>query len=149
CDWSPPCTDCRRRRGAPWRAGCGSWRRRWASTSSRRHCFLKSRHHERNRRRGTSVTDHHVADAATTEGLPVAPALAPTLEPIRAPLQLALVTPRVLLISGTAVVTGVAAGLVAQGLTRLIALITNLSFYGTVTVEALSPADNHLGVFVI
>ena len=71
-----------------------------------------------------------VADAATTEGLPVAPSLGPVLESIDAPRQVTLVDARVLLISGIAVAIGLAAGVAAQALTRLIVLITNLAFFG-------------------
>lgn len=96
------------------------------------------------------MNDHpDVADAATTEGLPVAPALAPALEAIRAPRQQALVSPRVLLVSGIAMLVGLAAGGAAQILTRLIGLITNLAFYGRVSTQFVSPAGNHLGLLVL
>jgi CIC family chloride channel protein len=96
------------------------------------------------------MADHSdVADAATTEGLPVAPSLGPALDAISAPRQPALVSPRVLLICMIAIAVGLAAGGAAQVLTRLIALITNLSFYGRVSLVPVSPADNHLGLFVL
>jgi len=46
------------------------------------------------------------------------------------------------------VVAGVA-GLVAQALTRLIGLVTNLAFYGRVSTVFASPAANRLGPFAI
>ena len=96
------------------------------------------------------MADHDgVADAAVTEGLPVAPSLGPTLESLRVPTRLTLVTPRVLLISSVAILVGIASGLVAQGLTRLIGLITNLSFYGRPAFDFVSPAGNHLGLAVV
>src|SRR3954468_7183764 len=48
-----------------------------------------------------------------------------------------------------AVLVAVAAGFVAQGLTRLIGLVTNLAFYGRFSTDFSSPADNHLGGWVI
>jgi len=71
------------------------------------------------------------------------------LETIHAPGQLALVTPRVLTISAAAVLTGLASGVIAQGLSRLIGLITNLCFYGQLSTSFVSPADNHLGILVV
>jgi CIC family chloride channel protein len=48
-----------------------------------------------------------------------------------------------------AILLGVLSGLVAQVLTRLIGLVTNLSFYGRISTAFISPAGNHLGIFVI
>ena len=48
-----------------------------------------------------------------------------------------------------AIVLGVLAGFVAPILTHLIGLVTNLSFYGTVSTAFNSPAGNHLGLLVI
>jgi H+/Cl- antiporter ClcA len=44
---------------------------------------------------------------------------------------------------------GVAAGFVAPALTALIGLVTNLSFYGRISTAFVSPAGNHLGLWVI
>ncbi|MGZ3700105.1 MAG: chloride channel protein, partial [Bdellovibrionota bacterium] len=41
------------------------------------------------------------------------------------------------------------AGVIALGLTHLIGLITNLSFYGRLSSDFVSPADHHLGILVI
>lgn len=48
-----------------------------------------------------------------------------------------------------AILLGVLSGLVAQVLTRLIGLVTNLSFYGRVSTEFVSPAGNKLGILVV
>ena len=56
---------------------------------------------------------------------------------------------RVVFITIIAVAIGLTAGLVAQILLRLIGLITNLSFYGRLTPQFVSPVGNHLGLFVI
>ncbi|MEP7365307.1 MAG: chloride channel protein [Acidobacteriota bacterium] len=50
---------------------------------------------------------------------------------------------------GLAVPIAVAAGLVAQGLTRLIGLVTNLAFYGRWSTAFISPARHALGLWVI
>ncbi|HYX68883.1 MAG TPA: chloride channel protein [Terriglobales bacterium] len=90
-----------------------------------------------------------VARASTTNGLPMDAALAPTLEQARAPRQATVVNLRVVFISLVSVAVAAAAGLVAQALTRLIGLITNLSFYGHFSFEFTSPAYNHLGLWVM
>src|SRR5207253_6147300 len=52
-------------------------------------------------------------------------------------------------ISGVAVGLGAAAGVIAFGLTRLIGVLTNLSFYGRLSTRSVSPADHHLGALVV
>src|SRR5436305_4529894 len=90
-----------------------------------------------------------VVKGATTDALPVAPSLAPTLEAARVPPERSLVDLRVVFISFLAVVVAAAAGVVAQALTRLIGMVTNLSFYGRFSTDFSSPADNHLGAWVV
>jgi H+/Cl- antiporter ClcA len=90
-----------------------------------------------------------VITGATTDALPVAPSLAPTLEAARVPPERSLVDMRVVFISFLSVIVAAAAGLVAQALTRLIGLVTNLSFYGRFSTDFSSPADNHLGAWVM
>src|SRR5436309_2591247 len=90
-----------------------------------------------------------VIKGATTDALPVAPSLAPTLEAARVPAERSLVDARVVLISALAVLVAVAAGFVAQALTRLIGLVTNVAFYGRFAAQFTSPADNHLGAWVM
>jgi len=63
--------------------------------------------------------------------------------------QLPIVNSRVVFISFISILIAGGAGLVAQALTRLIGLITNVSFYGRVSAEFSSPAYNHLGLWVI
>jgi len=86
---------------------------------------------------------------ATTEALPVAPSLAPTLESARVPTERSLVDLRVVLVSFLAVLVAAGAGIVARALTALIGLVTNISFYGRWSTDFSSPADNHLGAWVI
>jgi chloride channel protein, CIC family len=87
--------------------------------------------------------------AAPRGGLPVAPSLGPTLEAMHVPAQPPLVDARVVLMCGLSIVLAAAAGLVAQILTRLIGLITNVCFHGVVSTSFASPAGNRLGGWVI
>jgi CIC family chloride channel protein len=88
-------------------------------------------------------------EASTTEGLPIAPSLAPTLEAAHAPVRVATIDRRVLVLCGLSIAVAFAAGLVARILTGLIGLVTNLSFYGRLDTSFVSPADNKLGLLVI
>ncbi|MBS0431623.1 MAG: chloride channel protein [Proteobacteria bacterium] len=65
------------------------------------------------------------------------------------PRKSTLVDRRVLLITALAVLIAFAAALIAQLLTALIGLVTNLAFYGRVSAAFSSPAGNHLGAWVI
>ena len=95
------------------------------------------------------MIDHEIARASTTAGLPVAPTLGPTLAAANVPQRIQLVDARVVLISALAVLVAVAATLIARGLTALIGLVTNVAFYGRVSTAFVSPADHHLGLWVI
>jgi len=89
------------------------------------------------------------ADAGAGDGLAVAPSMAPALASVRAPRVHPRVDRRTVWICGVAVAVAIAAGFVADVLTRLIGLITNLAFYGRVEARFVSPADNHLGPWVV
>ena len=90
-----------------------------------------------------------LAEATTTPGLSVDASLAPALAAARAPVQTPIVNRRVVFISLVSIVIAAGAGLVAQALTHLIGLITNISFYGRLSTAFTSPAYNHLGLWVI
>ncbi|MDE2000155.1 MAG: hypothetical protein KGI52_14650, partial [Burkholderiales bacterium] len=81
--------------------------------------------------------------------IPVAPSLTSTQEGTHMPTRATLVDRRVLWVSFHAVWLAVVAAFVAQGLTWLIGLITNLSFYGRWSSEFVSPAHHQLGLWVI
>ena len=85
-----------------------------------------------------------LSTAATHDALPVAPSL-----DLAVPRRQRLVASRLLFVTGVAIVVGLLAGLVAQVLTALIGLVTNLAFYGRVSFAMVSPADNALGLLVI
>ena len=95
------------------------------------------------------MSKSEVVAGRTTEGLPVAPSLGPALLETRVPRQQSLVDGRVVYLCALSVLLAVAAGGVAQVLTRLIALVTNLSFYGRLTAASVSPAGHQLGAWVI
>jgi len=90
-----------------------------------------------------------IAGGQTTEGLPVAPSLGPALFDARVPPERALVDRRVVFICGLSVLIAGVAGVVAQALTRLIGLVTNLAFYGKLSTVFSSPAANRLGPLVM
>lgn len=95
------------------------------------------------------MADHKIAQSSSTEGLPVAPSMGPTLSGAATGRRSTLVEARNIVISGLAVAIGLAAALLAQLLIRLIGLITNLSFYGRASLSLASPAGNHLGLLVV
>ena len=95
-------------------------------------------------------SDHaQLRDEASTDALPLAPALGASLDAARMPRRSTLVEPRVLLVCAVAVVLGVCAALIAQLLVDLISLVTNLAFYGRLSAENVSPAGHRLGAWVI
>jgi H+/Cl- antiporter ClcA len=88
-------------------------------------------------------------EGATTDALPVAPSLAPALAAAHVGPHRPLVDRRVILLCALALLLALAAGVIAQLLTRLIGLFTNLFFYGRVATDFVSPAGHHLGPLVI
>jgi H+/Cl- antiporter ClcA/CBS domain-containing protein len=79
----------------------------------------------------------------------VAPSLGPALASVRAPREAPVVDRRTVWISGVAILVAICAGFIADVLTRLIGLITNLAFYGRFEARFTSPAANHLGLAVV
>ncbi len=92
---------------------------------------------------------HEVEEASTTEGLPVAPSLGPTLARADLASHAALVSGRDVALTGLAVLLALSAGLIAQLLTRMIGLVTNLAFFGRVATDFVSPAGNRLGAWAV
>ena len=86
---------------------------------------------------------------ATTNALPIAPSMGPAIEATRVTYLTDNLTPRVLVVSGLAVLIAMAAGVIAQALTALIGLVTNLAFYGRFSTSFASPAGHHLGLAVV
>jgi len=98
---------------------------------------------------GSTIPERGIAGSSSTEGLPVAPSMGAALQSLVTPQIPTTVSTRVVFLSLVAIVIGLAAGVIAQILLALIGLITNLCFYGRLTIQFLSPAANHLGLFVM
>lgn len=96
-----------------------------------------------------SAPAHDVGAATGTLGLPVAPSLFPTLQAAHVSQRSKPVDGRVVFISALAIALGLLAGLLAQALTALIALATNLAFFGRLSLAPSSPAAHHLGWFAV
>jgi H+/Cl- antiporter ClcA len=95
------------------------------------------------------MTEHEARRSSTTVGLPVDASLGPALDSVSAPHRPPLADTRVVFVSAVAIGIGIAAGLLADLLTALIGLITNVAFYGRLSVAFVSPAENRLGIFVV
>ncbi|HEX5470772.1 MAG TPA: chloride channel protein [Lacipirellulaceae bacterium] len=97
------------------------------------------------------MNDHEIAMSATTEGLTISPSLDLVLEQAQVPAESFSVNWRTVYISGLAIILGVASAFIAEFMLKLIALITNVSFYGHFTIANNPPAGAvpHLGWFVV
>ena len=95
------------------------------------------------------MSQSDIERGATTEGVPVAPSLAPSLENSRVPVERALIDRSVLIVCAWSIGLALITGFVAQALMAIIALVTNISFYGRVSTAFVSPAGNHLGWIVL
>jgi CIC family chloride channel protein len=93
--------------------------------------------------------DHDVKKSSSTEGLPISSSMGPVLESAHIHKHVPLVDRRVALIAVVCMGLGIVATFIALALTRLIGFVTNLSFYGKISTDFTSPADNHLGAWVI
>jgi H+/Cl- antiporter ClcA len=56
---------------------------------------------------------------------------------------------RVLFITGLALINAIIVGVIAKLLVMLINLVTHISFYGTLSMEEVSPAHHQLGYWVV
>jgi H+/Cl- antiporter ClcA len=95
------------------------------------------------------MPEKEIEKASTTNGLPIAPSLGPSLSLAKTPTRSTLLDRRSLLICLFSILLAGAAALIARWLMDLIGLVTNVSFYGTVSTKMSSPAGNHLGLWVI
>jgi H+/Cl- antiporter ClcA/predicted transcriptional regulator len=87
--------------------------------------------------------------AATSEGIPIAPALGPEIENARLPVERASIDRRVIIICALAITLAIVTGLVAQLLVAIIAVVTNVAFYGRFSTQFVSPAHHQLGWLVL
>jgi len=81
--------------------------------------------------------------------LPVAPSLAPTLAAAHVPRETSVVGPRVILISALSIGVAFVAGIVARVLVSMIAFVTNVAFFGRISLRTVAPAEHRLGWLVI
>ncbi len=86
------------------------------------------------------MPDHRPAHSATTEGITISPGVDFVAQSAHVPPQYSVLDRRVLQICGLAIVLGVGAGFVAQGLLALIAFVTNLAYFGRLSFAAAEPA---------
>jgi H+/Cl- antiporter ClcA len=83
------------------------------------------------------------------KGIPIALSLEPTLEAENTNPRFSPDKKRLLLISLMAFCIAAVISFVAKALVHLIDLFTNLAFYGSFSFQYHSPADNHMGAWVI
>lgn len=81
--------------------------------------------------------------------IPVSPSLQPSLIASKIHSSSSYFNNRSFLIVIVSLILGLIAGFIAQVLTALIGLITNLMFYGNFSFKFISPQFNQLGLFVI
>jgi H+/Cl- antiporter ClcA len=82
-------------------------------------------------------------------GIPISPLLS-SMEPASGkPENKFLVKRRLLQISGLCILVAMAISLIAKFLVVLINVVTNISFYGSLDPAFHSPANNHLGIWVV
>lgn len=90
-----------------------------------------------------------MANNLSQKNIPISIALDPALEAEDIKPASVSNKNRLLLIAALSVMIAAAASAIAKGLIYLINFITHISFYGNFTITAISPADNHLGIWVI
>jgi len=83
------------------------------------------------------------------KGIPVSVSLDPTLQRENISPKKHYDKKRLFRLSVLAVLIGVLISVIAKALVHLINLITNISFYGKISIQDVSPAHNNYGLFVI
>jgi chloride channel protein, CIC family len=82
-------------------------------------------------------------------GIPISPLLSAMENASGKSKNNTLIKARLLQISGLCILVAMAISVIAKFLVMLINVVTNVSFYGSVSAAYHSPADNHLGLWVI
>ena len=95
------------------------------------------------------MADESPAPLNAANGLPVAPSLAPALATVEAPPEYSPVDKRVVVISAIAILVAIGAAVLANVLTRLIGLITNVAYYGRFSTAFVPPSTVRLGAWSI
>ena len=89
------------------------------------------------------------AETRTRASVPLAPSLDDSLAAAHMPRQFNPLDRRMFWMAAIAIVLGAAAAVIAWILRGLIGLITNLAFYGRWSFAFVTPAANHLGLWMI
>jgi CIC family chloride channel protein len=84
-----------------------------------------------------------------TNGIPVSPQLNDLENALTGTKSGIFLKKRLLRISGLSIIVAVAISLIAKVLVWLINIVTNISFFGSLSANFHSPAANHLGLWVI
>jgi CIC family chloride channel protein len=95
------------------------------------------------------MADSTKSPDSQAEKPPVLPRVAPKPFAAEVPTRSSIIDSRVLVISLMAVGVAVAAEVMSHVFFRMIGFFTNLSFYGRLSTEFVSPAHSHLGLWVI
>lgn len=95
------------------------------------------------------MTSKEIEESSTTAGLPISPTLGPALHQAHIQKHVQPFDRRVLTITLYAMGIAIVSTWVAQLLVKLIAAVTNLSFYGRLSTQEVSPANHPLGYWVI
>jgi len=95
------------------------------------------------------MSEHDLEHAATSEGVPVSPALAPAIDSVRIPVEKSTLDRRTVILCGWSILLAIATGFIAQSLVGIIGIVTNLFFYGRFSTSFVSPAGNRLGWLVV
>ncbi|MEO8765340.1 MAG: chloride channel protein [Ginsengibacter sp.] len=82
-------------------------------------------------------------------GIPISISLNPTLEAENIRPQITRNKGRLVMIAFLAILIAIVISFIARFLVSLIDFVTNISFYGTFSLEHSSPSNNTLGLFVI
>lgn len=82
-------------------------------------------------------------------GIPISPLLSSMDNDVEPSKNNLLLKKRLLRISGLSIIVAIAISLIAKFLVLLINVVTNISFYGTISTGYNSPAGNHLGWWVV
>lgn len=88
-------------------------------------------------------------DEGPQQGVPLAPGLDVSLVAAHMPRRTNLLELRVLWMSALAMLLGACAAVIARVLVDLIALVTNIAFFGRWSLQTVSPAGHTLGAWVV
>lgn len=98
---------------------------------------------------GENSKPDNIEDAITEAAIPISPGLDFVVEAAQVPEPTRSIDRRVVWLCGIAIVLGIAAAFVAKLFLGLIALITNIAFFGQFSLDSHGPSENQLGLWVL